>query len=58
MTEAEKKALMNKLIGVAILFAIYRFTPSSQVKAMVLGVGGVMVSAYVPYLNGKTLGGE
>ena len=57
VTEVEKKALMNKLIGVAILFAIYKFVPSQQVRAMALGVGGVMAAAYIPYLNGKSVGG-
>jgi len=45
---------MNKLISVAILFAAYRFAPNAAVKTAVLGVAGVMASAYVPYLNGKT----
>lgn len=57
MTEAEKKVTMNKVISVAIVFAIYKFVPSMQVKAMALGVAGVMFSAYIPYVNGKTLGG-
>lgn len=57
MTEAEKKAMMNKLIGAAIIFAIYKFVPSQQVKAMALGVGGVMAAAYIPYVNGQALGG-
>lgn len=57
MTEAEKKAMMNKLIGLGIVFAIYKFVPSQQVKAMALGVGGVMAAAYIPYVNGKSVGG-
>lgn len=57
MTETEKKALMNKLIGAAIVFAIYKFVPSQQVKAMALGVGGVMAAAYIPFVNGQSVGG-
>lgn len=49
--------LKNKLIGAAIVFAIYKFVPNNAVKAMALGVGGVMAAAYVPYVNGKTVGG-
>jgi hypothetical protein len=57
MTPAEKTALNNKLIGAAIVFAVYKFVPSQQVKAMALGVAGVMAAAYVPYVNGNSVGG-
>lgn len=57
MNELEKKALFNKVIGVAIIFGIYKFAPNQAVKAMALGVGGVMAAAYIPYVNGKTVGG-
>jgi len=43
----------NKLIGAAVIFAIYKFAPNQAVKAMALGVAGVMLGAYVPYVNGK-----
>lgn len=57
MTEVEKKAMLNKLIAVAIIFGIYKFAPHNAIKAMALGVGGVMAAAYIPYVNGKSLGG-
>lgn len=46
----------NKLIAAAIVFAVYKFVPNNAVKAMALGVAGVMVGAYVPYVNGKAIG--
>lgn len=49
-------ATKNKLIGVAIIFAIYKFVPQQQVKVMALSIAGVMAGAYIPYVNGKALG--
>lgn len=46
----------NKFIAAAIVFAVYKFVPNNAVKAMALGVAGVMVGAYVPYINGKAIG--
>jgi hypothetical protein len=43
----------NKLIAAGILFAIYKWAPNQAVKAMALGVAGVMAANYVPYVNGK-----
>ena len=57
MTDVEKKAMTNKLIAAAIIFGIYKFVPNQAIKAMALGVGGVMAAAYIPYVNGKTVGG-
>jgi len=44
----------NKLIAAGVLFAIYKFVPNNAVKAMALGVAGVMASQFVPFVNGKT----
>lgn len=45
----------NKVIAGLILFGMYKFIPNSVVKTMVVGVGGVMLANYVPYVNNKTL---
>lgn len=49
--------MQGTLIKAAILFAAYKFAPNGAVKAMALGVAGVMAASYVPYLNGKDLKG-
>lgn len=45
----------TKLIGAAVLFAIWKFAPAGAARVAALGVAGVMVAQYVPYVNGKTL---
>ena len=50
--------MQNTLIKAAIIFAIYKFAPNQALKAMALGVGGVVAAGYIPYLNGKNLKGE
>lgn len=50
--------MQSTLIKAAILYAAYKWAPNQAVKAMALGVAGVMAAAYVPYLNGKNLKGE
>lgn len=45
-------------IKAAILYAVWRFAPNSQIKAAALGVAGVMAANYVPYLNGKDVSGN
>lgn len=50
--------MQSTLIKAAILFALYKFAPRNEIKAMALGVAGVMAAGYVPYLNGKNLKGE
>ena len=49
--------MAGNAIKAALLFAAYKYG-NQQVKAMALGVAGVMLSGYVPYLNGKNLKGE
>jgi len=49
--------MVGNLIKAGLLFAAYKYG-NSQVKAMSLGVAGVLVAGYIPYLNGKNLKGE
>lgn len=45
----------KKLIGAAVLFGIYHFAGKNNViKAMVLGVAGIKIAAFVPYVNDLT----
>lgn len=48
MTQAD---LLKIAITGGILFAAYRFAPNPTVKAMVLGVAGVVVAKNTPVLN-------
>lgn len=50
--------MQGNLIKAAILFAAYKWAPSSAVKAMALGVAGVLVANHIPYLNGKDVKGQ
>lgn len=50
--------MQSTLIKAAILYVAYKYAPHQAVKAMALGVAGVMAAGYVPYLNGKNLKGE
>lgn len=43
--------LMKLGITAAVLFGAYRFAPNAAVKAMVLGVAGVVVAKNTPVLN-------
>lgn len=43
--------LMKLGITAAVLFGAYRFAPNAAVKAMVLGVAGVVVAKNTPILN-------
>lgn len=43
--------LMNLGIAAAIIYGAYRFAPSPAVKAMALGVAGVMVANQIPYVK-------
>lgn len=51
MTDAQKAALQSTLIAGAIVFALYKFAPNQAVKAMALGVGGVIAAKKLPYLS-------
>lgn len=52
MTDAEKKAYYTTLaIAAAILYVGYKYAPNQAIKAMSLGVAGVLVSKHIPYLK-------
>jgi hypothetical protein len=46
---------MNKIkalgIGLAIVYAVYKYGKGDAVKAAALGVGGVMVAKNVPFVR-------
>jgi hypothetical protein len=43
--------LMNLAIAAGIVFAAYKFGPNQAVKAMALGVGGVIAAKQIPYVK-------
>jgi len=43
--------LMKLGITAAVLFGAYRFAPNAAVKAMVLGVAGVVIAKNTPIVN-------
>jgi xanthosine utilization system XapX-like protein len=43
--------LMNLGIAAGIVYAAYRFAPNASVKAMALGVAGVIVGRQIPYVK-------
>lgn len=47
----DKAHLMKLAITGGVLFAAYRFAPSPMVKAMVLGVAGVVIAKNTPVVN-------
>lgn len=51
MTEEQKKKLMGLAIAGAAVWVAWKYAPSQTVKAMALGVGGVMVAKNVPYVR-------
>lgn len=51
MTEEAKKSWMGVAISAAILYAVVKFVPNQSVKAMALGVGGVIVGKQLPYVK-------
>lgn len=50
--------MQTALIKAAFLIAVYKYVPSQAAKAMALGVAGVIVAEYIPYLNGKDFSGK
>lgn len=56
MTEAQKAALKNTAIGLAMVFAVYKFGKNQALKAAALGIGGVIVANQVPYLKNAVKG--
>ncbi len=51
MTEDQKKKLMGLAMAGAAVYVAWKYAPSQTVKAMALGVGGVMVAKQVPYVR-------
>lgn len=52
MTDAEKKQMyLNLAVAAGLVYAVYRFAPNGAIKAMALGVGGVMAAKQLPYLR-------
>jgi hypothetical protein len=55
MTEEEKKAMYEKMkkaaIGLAAVYAVYKYGKFNAVKAAALGVGGMIVAKQVPYIK-------
>lgn len=51
MTDAQKQAWVNVGMAAAVVFAVYKFAPSNSIKAMALGVGGVIAAKQLPVLN-------
>lgn len=51
MTEDQKKKLMGIAMAGAAVYVAWRFAPSQTMKAMALGVGGVIVAKQLPYVR-------
>ncbi len=51
MTDAQKQAWINIGMAAGVVFALYKFAPNNAVKAMALGVGGVIAAKQLPVLN-------
>lgn len=44
-------ALTKLAIAGGILFAIYKFAPNQEIKAMALGAAGVVAAKQIPYVK-------
>lgn len=51
MTEEQKKKMIGLAIAGAAVYVAWKYAPSQAVKAMALGVGGVMVGKQLPYVR-------
>lgn len=51
MTEEQKKKMMGVAIALGAVYVAWKFAPSQTVKAMALGVGGVVVGKQLPYVR-------
>lgn len=51
MTEAQRTALKNAGIGLAIALLVYKFGKVQAVKASALGVAGVIVANQLPFVG-------
>lgn len=51
MNEEQKKTLMSAAIAAVAVYAVWKFAPNQAIKAMALGVGGVIVGKQLPYVK-------
>lgn len=51
MTEEQKKKLMGVAVALAIVYVVQKYAPMQAVKAMALGVGGVVLAKQLPYVR-------
>lgn len=51
MSDEQKKQMMGVAVALAAVYAAWKFAPSQAVKAMALGVGGVIVGKQLPYVK-------
>ncbi len=47
----DMNAVMKLAIAGGIVYAAYKFGPNQAVKAMALGVGGVIAAKQIPYVK-------
>jgi hypothetical protein len=47
----DQAALIKIGLAGGVLYAIYRFAPNPQVKAMALGAAGVIAAKQLPYVK-------
>lgn len=51
MTEDQKKKLTGLAIAGAAVYVAWKYAPSQAIKAMALGVGGVIIGKQIPYVS-------
>jgi hypothetical protein len=51
MDEAMVKRITNLAIAAGMVFVAYKFGPNQAVKAMALGVGGVIAARQIPFVK-------
>ena len=51
MDEATVKKFTNLAIAAGMVFAAYNYGPNQAIKAMALGVGGVLVARQIPFVK-------
>lgn len=51
MTEEQKKKMIGIAIAGAAVYVAWKYAPSQTIKAMALGVGGVIVGKQLPYIR-------
>jgi len=51
MDEATVKKLTNLAIAAGMVYVAYHYGPNQAVKAMALGVGGVLAARQIPFVK-------